>query len=434
MRVILFVLASCLLCLGLPDIAQASWYTLAPATMRSGAGTGAFVRRLAANETLSYLTDAGKYARVATLSGTKGFVPKKLLSKRWVRVFKVERRLELMRGKSVVKRYRVALSSFNPTGDKVQRGDGGTPEGRFFIAEMLESPQEARYGARSMRLSYPNVEDARRALAAKLINRRQYLRIVRAVNQGSTPPQRTRLGGSIRIHGGGSRSDWTLGCIALSDPDVVELFAEAHLGMRVDIYHSVAQQEKLDAAGYLSRQVLAGAKLQLREPALYTAAAMKAIRISYPDGDIAKRWAVCTDIVIRALRHAGLDLQALVQEDIAFDRAAYRRQVRRPNPNIDHRRTRTLRVYFQRHLIALPHDKRFQPGDIVLMNTGIDNGTAFDHIGILDETRDAQGLPKVINIWTVGHHTASMDLLGEAYPTIVGHFRLSHPFDYAARP
>jgi hypothetical protein len=95
MRVILFVLASCLLCLGLPDIAQASWYTLAPATMRSGAGTGAFVRRLAANETLSYLTDAGKYARVATLSGTKGFVPKKLLSKRWVRVFKVERRLEL---------------------------------------------------------------------------------------------------------------------------------------------------------------------------------------------------------------------------------------------------------------------------------------------------------------------------------------------------
>jgi uncharacterized protein YijF (DUF1287 family) len=68
--------------------------------------------------------------------------------------------------------------------------------------------------------------------------------------------------------------------------------------------------------------------------------------------------------------------------------------------------------------------------DIVLMDTGIANGTVFDHIGIVDQKKNADGLPLVINIWTVGSQTSAMDLLGKPYPTIVGHFRFAHAFDY----
>ena len=64
------------------------------------------------------------------------------------------------------------------------------------------------------------------------------------------------------------------------------------------------------------------------------------------------------------------------------------------------------------------------------MDTGIRNGTEYDHIGIVDDSKDEGGFPRVINIWTTGMRTSSMDLLGGAYPRVVGHFRAGHPFDY----
>jgi uncharacterized protein YijF (DUF1287 family) len=78
--------------------------------------------------------------------------------------------------------------------------------------------------------------------------------------------------------------------------------------------------------------------------------------------------------------------------------------------------TRNLQIYLRYHSEVLPEDKEYQPGDIVTMDTGIANGTVFDHIGILDDSLNPQGLPKVINIWTTGYRTASMDLLGHQFP------------------
>jgi hypothetical protein len=69
------------------------------------------------------------------------------------------------------------------------------------------------------------------------------------------------------------------------------------------------------------------------------------------------------------------------------------------------------------------------PGDIVVFDTGIPNGTPFDHIGIVDDVRDADGAYHAINIWTVGWRTSSMPLLGKSYPTVSAWFRLGHPFD-----
>jgi hypothetical protein len=302
---------------------------------------------------------------------------------------------------------------------------------------MDRAPKAERYGARSMRLSYPHLGAARRGLAKGLIKYSTYKGIVRAIKNGRTPNQRTKLGSSIRIHGGGGSGDWTLGCLALNDADVTELFSRAKVGMRVEIYKSARAAEEIKDAGRIARGVLEGAKMQLKDPALYSRKAMSLLRIDFPLGDIPQGHAVCTDIVIRALRRVQIDLQALVHEDVLTHPKRYRRQVRRPNTHIDHRRARTLQVWLKHHSrsLAIPiskeNQKHYQAGDIVTMDTGIANGTIYDHIGIVDSRKSEKGMPLVINIWTTGYRTQSMELLGTDYPTIVGHFRLTHPFDYS---
>ena len=82
----------------------------------------------------------------------------------------------------------------------------------------------------------------------------------------------------------------------------------------MEVYKSRRQDKLLNSKDYLNKKVLAGAKKQLEKPALYTREAMGAPRIGYPLGDINPEWSVCTDIVVRSLREAGLDLQALVYE------------------------------------------------------------------------------------------------------------------------
>ena len=148
-------------------------------------------------------------------------------------------------------------------------------------------------------------------------------------------------------------------------------------------------------------------------------------RLTYPGGDVPRAIGVCSDVVIRALRNAGHDLQRLVREDIRRARKAYRYRVRRPDTNIDHRRVRTLLIYFKRHWRALPVDpdgraEPLLPGDVVFMNTMGD--AAADHIGIVSDRLGPSGRPLIINNWTVGHRTAEMDLL--RFVPVTHRFRL----------
>jgi len=147
-------------------------------------------------------------------------------------------------------------------------------------------------------------------------------------------------------------------------------------------------------------------------------------RLPYPGGDVPRRIGVCTDVVIRALRNAGHDLQQLVHRDIRRAPKAYRR-VRRPDANIDHRRVRTLLPYFKRHWRRLPTDpdgraEPLLPGDVVFMNTMGD--AAADHIGIVSDRLGPSGRPLIINNWTVGHRTSEMDLL--RFVPVTDRFRL----------
>lgn len=147
-----------------------------------------------------------------------------------IEVVKSRRELTLYSGKTVVRVYRVGLGS-NPSGDKRVEGDGCTPEGEFFICS--KNPKSNYY--LSLGLSYPSQADAERGLRDALISRVQHDQIISAIRAQECPPWNTRLGGEVFIHGNGSASDWTLGCVALDDKDVKELYDAIGKGVRVTI-------------------------------------------------------------------------------------------------------------------------------------------------------------------------------------------------------
>ena len=145
-------------------------------------------------------------------------------------VRKNARVVELYDGKKLIKTYKAGLG-FAPSGDKEIEGDGRTPEGEFYV---FVKNEKSKFTV-SLGLSYPNKEDAGRGLAAGLITESEAAEINSAIDSRGMPPQKTKLGGEIYIHGAGSNSDWTWGCIALNDSDILELFAIAKIGMPVTI-------------------------------------------------------------------------------------------------------------------------------------------------------------------------------------------------------
>ncbi len=140
-------------------------------------------------------------------------------------------RLTVYDGGRRVKRYRAITGA--KQGDKLIEGDRKTPEGKFYICVRKTSP--ATPYVRSMGLSYPNVSDARRGLAAGIINSRQCERIKYDISRKRQPSWKTKLGGEIMIHGKRGNRTGTLGCIALSNSDVIELYPHLPLGTPVEI-------------------------------------------------------------------------------------------------------------------------------------------------------------------------------------------------------
>jgi murein L,D-transpeptidase YafK len=147
-------------------------------------------------------------------------------------VSKSRRRLMLYSNNKLVRVYRVGLGT-DPVNDKVKEGDRSTPEGEFYI--FTKNEQSAFY--LSLGLSYPNAEDATRGLRDRLITQEEHDQIVDAIKRKAMPLQNTALGGEIYIHGNGSQSDWTWGCVALDDKDIRELFDSVPAGTRVIIEH-----------------------------------------------------------------------------------------------------------------------------------------------------------------------------------------------------
>jgi murein L,D-transpeptidase YafK len=145
-------------------------------------------------------------------------------------IHKAERKLELFDGEKLLRSYKIALGSC-PVGDKEIEGDGKTPEGQYYV--FVKNP-ESKFHL-SLGLSYPSRASAERGLAAGVITRSEFDSIAGAHEHGTELPQKTRLGGEIYVHGGGSAADWTEGCIAMTDEEIEEVFAAVPVGTRVTI-------------------------------------------------------------------------------------------------------------------------------------------------------------------------------------------------------
>ena len=151
-------------------------------------------------------------------------------------------------------------------------------------------------------------------------------------------------------------------------------------------------------------------------------------KIAFPDGDVPRVRGVCTDVVIRAYRQLGVDLQVLVHEDMKRAWAAYPKTwgLRQADPNIDHRRVPNLATFLKRHGQALPvgsDPASFRPGDIVTWQLA----SGVPHIGIVDAARSPRGTPLVVH--NVGDGTQLEDKLFEY--RLTGHYRYTPA---AARP
>lgn len=144
-------------------------------------------------------------------------------------------------------------------------------------------------------------------------------------------------------------------------------------------------------------------------------------RLAYPGGDVPLERGVCTDVVVRAYRKLGADLQVLVHQDMKQAWDVYQKkgrwQMKAPDRNIDHRRVPNLATFFGRHGSSLPVSKdggNYKPGDIV---TWMLPGN-LTHIGIVSD-RQVGGVPLVIH--NIGAGTREENILF-AYP-VTGHYR-----------
>ncbi len=148
------------------------------------------------------------------------------------------------------------------------------------------------------------------------------------------------------------------------------------------------------------------------------------VRLAYPGGDVAPDRGVCADVIIRALRRVGMDLQKLVHEDMAANFSAYPQiwGLSRPDRNIDHRRVPNLETFLTRkgaRLGASLQPKDYRPGDIVAWNLRGEAGY-LPHIGVVTDRIGDSGWPLVVH--NIGAGPQLEDVLF-AWP-MTGRYRL----------
>lgn len=141
-------------------------------------------------------------------------------------------------------------------------------------------------------------------------------------------------------------------------------------------------------------------------------------KLTYPMGDVEISKGVCTDVVIRALRQQGIDLQQRIHEDMQKNWSAYPKKwgLKTTDKNIDHRRVPNIMTYFKRQAYAV-QDQSYKAGDIVAW----DLGQGLTHIGVIsNKTTLLTKTPLVIH--NIGRGTQENDILYQY--KIIGHYRL----------
>ena len=137
----------------------------------------------------------------------------------------------------------------------------------------------------------------------------------------------------------------------------------------------------------------------------------------YSTGYSNDEYGVCSDVVAFGLLNAGYNLMEQVNEDIINDKDQYNIEV--VDKNIDFRRVRNLKIYFERNSINLTTDindiSSWQGGDIVVFK---------NHIGIVSDKRNRKGISFIIHHANPYQIYYEEDIL-EHRNDIVGHYRIS---------
>ncbi|CAL2102967.1 conserved protein of unknown function [Tenacibaculum sp. 190130A14a] len=141
----------------------------------------------------------------------------------------------------------------------------------------------------------------------------------------------------------------------------------------------------------------------------------------YPNGDVPANKGVCTDVVIRAYRTLGIDLQKEVHEDMKKNFSLYPKiwGLKRTDTNIDHRRVPNLMTFFNRKgivkkITSNPED--YKPGDIVCWNLG----GATTHIGIVSSQKSPSSYKRYMIVHNIGNGQVLEDCLFDY--KIIGHY------------
>lgn len=145
------------------------------------------------------------------------------------------------------------------------------------------------------------------------------------------------------------------------------------------------------------------------------------VKLEYPNGDVPKETGVCADVVVRAFRSTGLDLQKELHEDMGRNFSKYPKKwnARKPDKNIDHRRVPNLMTWFNRKGKELPitkNDRDYQPGDVVAWELG----SGLVHIGMVSKIK-VEGLERFAVVHNIGAGARLEDVLFQW--KIIGHYR-----------
>ena len=188
---------------------------------------------------------------------------------------------------------------------------------------------------------------------------------------------------------------------------------------------SPEEKAAIEAPG-LAGKILAGAR---REAALKTRYVEEYHVLQYPGGDVPAGTGVCTDLIVRALRNAGVDLQQALHEDRVAHPEAYPTQIwsdKKADASIDHRRCQNLAVWFKRHARSLPTaldeqtlQREWQAGDVVFF---VRPGQSHPwHVAIVSDRHCGDAMPLIIDGFPPA--TSETHRLDEFQP-IHSHFRL----------
>lgn len=173
----------------------------------------------------------------------------------------------------------------------------------------------------------------------------------------------------------------------------------------------------MSVSAFSSQQLVTDARKQIGVTKYYDPAYT---RLAYPMGDVPLIKGVCTDVVVRALRQQGIDLQQGIHEDMRQHFSLYPNKwgLKAPDKNIDHRRVPNIATYFQRKGYQVT-DQQYRAGDIVTW----DLGKGLVHIGIVSDKKSfLQKTPLILH--NIGRGTEESDILFQY--KITGHYRIKN--------